>query len=387
MKRKSQISIQFNWIFVLIVGALILVFFANIIRTQQRISQNKVSATVLNDIDAISSGAEVSRGTVQIINIPNLDLGFRCGETCDCAYSLSQIQERFGDKVMFAPDLIQGRRITAWTYDWSMPYRVSNLLFMTSPDVRYIILDDLGSQQMAEELDDVLPPKSMIIDGNEEIIFNKEIVDPRDINDIQNLNNYKVKIIGFARSSDDPLNCVGQSFFNIHCKVPPALQDLGDNFVTGIQIIDGTKEFGRFNFVKKNGDEWVTLRADVPYLGESMLYAAIFAEDFTMYRCGVEKLFEKMSYVNKVYTNRTRLLRADAILANDPLNVCPAKYNQIIAILDSPASGISSIINDVLFNGISEAKLRSLQSKAFIGSDALEEQNIKLQQTSCQEIF
>jgi hypothetical protein len=169
--------------------------------------------------------------------------------------------------------------------------------------------------------------------------------------------------------------------------VPPALQDLGDNFVTGIQIIDGTKEFGRFNFVKKNGDEWVTLRADVPYLGESMLYAAIFAEDFTMYRCGVEKLFEKMSYVNKVYTNRTRLLRADAILANDPLNVCPAKYNQIIAILDSPASGISSIINDVLFNGISEAKLRSLQSKAFIGSDALEEQNIKLQQTSCQEIF
>tara|TARA_B100000315_G_C14591057_1_gene595831 strand:- start:3456 stop:4601 length:1146 start_codon:yes stop_codon:yes gene_type:complete len=381
MGKRGQLSIQFNWIFVLIVGAIILVFFANIVRTQQKLSTNKVSATVLNDLDAISSGAEVSRGTVQIINIPNLDLGFSCSETCACSYSLANTQVAFGEKIMFAPSSIQGRRITAWTFDWSMPYRVSNMLYMTSPSIRYIFLDDLN-RNLAEDINSTLPPRSMILDGNEEIIFNKEIIDPRDFEDIVHLNNYKIKIIGFFDPSASP-NCNDMRFFNPTCDLPLAFQDLPDLSINGVQI-KGTQDSGEVTFYKKQGAGWSNDPRDVvtlPYLGEAMLYAAIYSEDSDLYRCGVERLFEKMTYVTKVYIEKTKALKNIATDAN-----CRFRYSDAISRLDNSGDSIKGIADDVLQNGITQDKFLRLNSFAF-GGNQLDDLNKILQRSSCVELY
>ncbi len=342
MEKKGDISIQFNWIFVLIVGAIILLFFGNIIRTQQKLSSSKISATVLNDIDAISSGAEVSRGTVQVINIPDLDLGFSCSETCACTYYLGDTRVEFGDKIIFAPELIQGRQITAWTYDWSMPYRVSNMLYMTSPGMRYILLDD---GLLMKELNLSLPPKIMIIEDNEEIIFNKELIPKSQFQSIKGTNNYKVKVIG-TESSFVPVD-----------DVPLALQKMGDKDVSALKI-KGNAEKGELIFFSKKGNNWVA--GDTTYyIGESMLYAAIFAEDGEMYRCGVEKLFEKMVYVTSVYTNRTMFLNNHYTASR-----CPLQYQDALRLLKDQNSGIRPVVEDVLRNGISGARFNSLYTRA-----------------------
>ncbi len=396
MGQRAEISVQFNWIFVTLVGALILLFFANIIYTQQKLSLSKISATVLNDIDAISSGAEVSRGTVQVISIPNLDLGFSCSETCACAYSLTGTQVAFGDKIMYAPDTIKGRRITAWTYDWSMPYRVSNMLYMTSPDARYIIVDDLNGD-LAEYVNSTLPPRTMLMEGNEEIIFNKELIVPEDLPGIREKNNYKVKIIGFqddSASSDS--ECQDPSSFNPTCDVPEELQGMGDAYVTAVKIV-GTKDIGEAIFYKKRGSSWSNNPGEmkiVPYLGEAMLFAAIFAEDAEMYRCGAEKLIEKMTYVNNVYVERTKGLRAKAMPPpgctppSDCESDCVSRYTEALRILQDPGGSIKKLIDDMFRNGIGSDKFKFNQLWSFaFGTNQLDALNRLLQTTNCQELY
>jgi len=60
IKKKGVIEVQFNWIFILIIGAIILFFFFSIVKTQKTVSEKKISTTVRRDIRAILTGAGVS---------------------------------------------------------------------------------------------------------------------------------------------------------------------------------------------------------------------------------------------------------------------------------------------------------------------------------------
>ncbi len=345
---------QFNWIFVLIAGALILVFFANVITTQTKFSRSKIAATVLNDIDAISTGAEVSRGTIQVINVPNLDLGFRCTETCSCTYSLSDAQVPYGDKVMFAPELLKGIRMLAWTNDWNMPYRVSNMVYLTSPEVRYIILDN--NADIATNTEAELPPRFMKIDDSDELVFNKELVN--DLTSLEDLNNYKVKIIAF-----EP--------FAAFSNVPDAFQKMGDSFVSALEV---DKNARTVTFYQKQGNSWGP-GTTLPYLADSLLYAAIFSEDPQMYKCGAERILQKMQFVTDVYQERTSGLR---LSTSNP--VCQTAYDTSIDTIDD----IKTTVENILQEGLEENDvplLRDLNDLAF-GAAGLNRKNEALQTAS-----
>ena len=76
----AQISIQFSWIFILIAGAIILLFFTSIIYKQKDISEQKLSASVLNQLETILTSSGLSSGTINAIDTPQLELGFLCDE-------------------------------------------------------------------------------------------------------------------------------------------------------------------------------------------------------------------------------------------------------------------------------------------------------------------
>jgi len=354
---------QFNWIFVLIAGALILVFFANVINTQTKFSRSKIAATVLNDIDAISTGAEVSRGTIQVINVPNLNLGFRCTETCSCTYSLSDTQVPYGDKVMFAPDLVKGIRMLAWTNDWSMPYRVSNMVLITSPEVRYIILEDANNEDLVSDIFAELPPRLMKIDDSEELVFNKELVAKNDLPNIQDLNNYKVKIIGFDG-------------FDLSREIPKNLQSMGDAFVTAIKISPNDR---LISFYQKEGNSWSTDPTTLPFLEKSLLYAAIFAENPEMYRCGTERILHKMQFVTDVYKERTEGLLASFLS-------CQTPYDESLQILDDMDQTVTDILSDGLKEGDKQDFI-DLNNAAY-GGAGLNRKNEALQTvSSCEGMY
>jgi hypothetical protein len=369
--KHGQISIQFNWIFILIVGGIILLFFGSVIKTQTSLSKSKIATTILNDLDAISTGAEVSRGTIQVINIPNLDLGFRCSETCSCTYSLSNIQVPYGDKILFSPNQIKGSRMLAWTFDWSMPFRVTNLVYMTSPEVKYVLLDTTADD-FPDELFDSLPPRIMEIEESEELIYNKQLQDVNNVDRVEKEGNYKTRFIAFDDS------------YQFNQGIPTNYLDVADTAVTALRV-RGNKEKGTLTFFKKVDDDWIPESNELPYIGESMLYAAIFSENKEIYQCGIERIFEKMQYVTDVYR-----LKNDDLIANSNPN-CAVLHQGVEDILVNDPKNIKGLVTDILNTPLENNKdnFNNLNDLAFTPSTGLNDKNKALTTSTdgCIEIY
>ena len=143
--KKAMIEIQFHWIFILIVGAVILLFFATMIYRQKTVSETGISADVLVNLESIISGSMISTKTLNLLDIPKgTEISYK-----DCnQYEVGPYNKQTGTIVMFAPKKIAGRKLVTWALDWNVPYRVTNFLYLTSDDVRYILVDDVPSSYM-----------------------------------------------------------------------------------------------------------------------------------------------------------------------------------------------------------------------------------------------
>ena len=134
-KKKGVIEVQFNWIFTLIVGALILALFSSIIIKQKSSSENTISATLLTNLETILVGAKISTGTINVIDMPKTNIEFSCNQ-----YSQGNAQKQIRDKVIFSPNLLKGKQLITWALEWKVPFKITNFLYVTSPEVRYILI-------------------------------------------------------------------------------------------------------------------------------------------------------------------------------------------------------------------------------------------------------
>ena len=96
--RKAQVETQFNWIFILIVGAIILAFFTYIVIKQKAASDAKIAGKISQQLNTILVGAKVSSGTVQDIPTPEVSIHFTCND-----YYIGPASQRLGNLIVFAP--------------------------------------------------------------------------------------------------------------------------------------------------------------------------------------------------------------------------------------------------------------------------------------------
>ena len=140
--RKGQLDVQFNWIFVLIAGAVILALFFKVAATQRQLSEDKSAIRLQNDFDAITNAALQSKDTIQTVPLPNIGLRFSCAD-CACTMNFGRFTLPFGDRSIFAPASVQGTEAKLWVLDWKVPFRVTNFLYVTNDqDKIFLIADD-----------------------------------------------------------------------------------------------------------------------------------------------------------------------------------------------------------------------------------------------------
>ncbi len=291
-KKRGMIELNFHWIFILIAGAIIFIFFINIVNKQREFSEVRASGTIITNLEAILIGAQISTDTVNIIDMPKADIGFECNR-----FFIGSIPRQTKGNVIFSPDLLKGKELITWALDWNMPYRVTNFLYLTDPQLRYIIVDkpNIPGEKVFDEL-----PKEI----------NKEIIN--DTASIINKNNYKVKFIFF-----DDFDGIFDDFNNKYNKLTKSLKKMSDEDVTGIiikaefttdNIIPNT---GYMEFIQKEGSEWKTIGTTTSYIKKEALYGAIFAADVKMYNCVMRKAFKKLNLVTKIYLDRSDKLEED----------------------------------------------------------------------------
>ena len=277
LRKKAIMETQFAWIFILIVGAVILVFFVGVSKTQRESAEVKSSGVFSKEFDAILAGIGVSVGTSHKIFLPEIDILMDCD-----TYTVGFTSNNLENRILFAPEQIKGDALVAWTVSWNAPFKVANLILLTGSDLRYFIVDD---GLIAEDLFDSLP--------NE---MTKELITEEDI--IIDLKNYKTKFIFINKDEADIENSILAQELSNNKRDVTAI-----NFKMDSEMDDSNE----VEFYKFNGNNF-ELEDSSLFFGENSKFAAIFAQDAEFYTCSMEKAFKRLSFISLIHYKRAEKL-------------------------------------------------------------------------------
>ena len=340
MKSKKGIELQFHWIFVLIAGALILAFFFSVAYKQRALSQERLQLTLATDIENIFTGAITSRGTAQKLPVPPQGIAFECTETCECRFRIERAVKDFGDKPMFAPNILKDQDITVWALELKLQYRVTNFLYLTNPNIKYYFV--YGDENLLQQLTKSIPP-----------LIDYEKIPLEQMDKIKEEEYQHTKFILLLDADTEP----------------PALHE---SFKTAsASAVKITPQY--IQFYTKDRRQ-LKKGPIISYAGLPSLYAAIFSEDETMYKCGLKTAFRKLSYVSKLYAERAAELETQALNAGKTW----CSYGTIIQLLNDQhdsAVSLSNQLDDTKISGLSTLKTN------------LDASNRNFLQQSCPEIF
>jgi|TARA_Y100000310_G_C20672989_1_gene811311 hypothetical protein len=267
--KKGFLEIQFNWIFILIAGAIIIMLFAGIITDQQNIFKVSADVSIITGLDAILSGYETSSGTVNIVEIPKVKIEFGCN-----SYSIGQISEQHNEMNVFAPSVLEGASIISMTREWDVPYKAANLVYLTNPGIRYVFI---GNSDFARRIFEKIPDE-VRNDGY------------TNVDAIENENDDKIRIIFFDRNPEFPEN----------------LNDLDNKLITALKV-SGDEDKGMLEFFSAEDNKFVS-KGTSHYIKESTLLGAVFSDDFGNYECAMKNLFKKLGVVSGVYWRKVNNL-------------------------------------------------------------------------------
>ncbi|MBD3249779.1 hypothetical protein GF336_07065 [Candidatus Woesearchaeota archaeon] len=269
--RKSQVSIQFSWIFILIAGAIILLFFIGIVYKQKDVSETRLSATLLKQLDPILSGAQLEEQALNEIDITSpAAMQFVC-DGDESFYSIGDARKPTPTKIVFAPSEIESQKLITWTQVFNKPFKVANLFYLTSPTVRYIFDDSRQSTDFLE----MIP---------EEI---ETIQCDSTCSNINDEGHDKERLISFSGNPSIPSNIAGKD-------------------VSKVSISDST-----ITFYDSDGTSDSSLTID-----DSTKLGAIFSEDKETYDCNMNKLLEKYKLIAAIYAEKESELSEH--FTNDP---------------------------------------------------------------------
>ncbi len=342
--KRSAIEMQFNWIFVLVIGAVILIVFFGFTARQRDVSQELSRSSTVNAIDAIVTSAQSSAGQVGIVNVPKEEVKIECNRI-----SLGSASRQYENLVLFSPSEIKSSKLITHTASLSIPYRVANLLFVTSPDVRYIIIGDFHLNDDS---------------GRFARLVNESI--PKEVNKDTFYYNYPTKAGNVRTDVDDKkyteitykgdakVRLVVTGIDNFPSAVPLVFQYMPNGAVTKVIIIRD-KDKGIINFFENKNKEWSPSAAEPQkisnYIKESLI-GAIYSDDLEQYKCSMNNVLSRLKKVTSIYNKRVEKLHSDS-QTTPSLSQCKDMYSASqsqnwfgkIGISDFSAGGISNIID------------------------------------------
>lgn len=275
---------QFNWLFVMIIGGIILVTFLGFAMKQRDVSEDLTKSSIASSLDAIISSAQSSSGEVSVIKVPDEEMTFECNRI-----AVGNAAKQYENLILFSPKTIKSDSIITQTMSLNIPFKTANLLFVTSPDVRYILVGDFRkdfTKWVKESM-----PKEAVVDA----FYSNGISPPplaveKPFNEIENEKHSKVRFVVVAET--DPFSAV-----------PSPFQDMEDKDVTKL-VISGN---GDVNFYRKSGTGWAAASIDLnpthQYINETVI-GAIYSDDKEQYKCSMGNVKKRVQKVTDVYKKR-----------------------------------------------------------------------------------
>jgi len=341
---KKGFEVQFHWIFIMIAGAVILTFFFTVVTKQQVIASDKLALKISEDLDALLTGASVSKGTAQHIEIPKTGMRFGCSETCECNFWVGRKSAPYKDKYLFAPPKLEEADLLLWTLDWKLPFRGGNFIYVTNSRTKYFLVYEPGNQQSLNLLKKITAALSSDL--------NVENVTTSQFPILENKEYPFVQFVFLSTTDVNPMEGVHESF---------ARQN-----IRGVRITAD----GNLLFYSPAGDGWFATGS--AFVNDAEMFGALFASDITMYQCNLRNAYGHLYWIAQIYHDRLSGV-------GSPRCVYSAAQSQLSALINS-ANAVSGGLGTPGFDVNALASVRTLMTQ-------LEQENKRLLLASCPQIY
>jgi len=275
MYNKKGIEITFSWIFAIIAGTLIFLFFVGFAADNMDLFGKLTAIRVSEEMNSAFTGLKTGLVSTSLSFNKEVKLQFKCiGEKKEKLIVGWRSGKNLYDNLVFSPEELNGNEFLLMTKSWNVPYKVDNFIFI-SDKRNYCLI------KTPYELKNKLP------------------------SDFESLLKYEScngKTITF---SQDENNC--SSFFTINYEY-----DSVNNLYGSICLGDGKP---------------------LLFYGDAMIYAAIFGDQFDCLYPLIEEKFKIMRdvYLNKIVdiscSNKGGL--QNAITNMDTINKIQTYFNNI----------------------------------------------------------
>jgi hypothetical protein len=287
--KRAVVEVQFNWIFILIAGALILFLFASIILKQKTTADSAAETILLKDIASITVGSEATTGVTSELELSKATLSFGCN-----TIRVGQKSQPLQQMVLFSPTTVNTPLIIHTT-EWSLPFRATNVVYLSSPQIRYVLI---GNNDLAKQINKSMPEKFTVDFYQDYAAFSAKPIQEDD----------HIRIIFFDQT--EFTNNKNSIFNKLSSKSTKE---------TSILVIDGDQTIGTASFYAKTQTD-IQLQRSMEYLKEEMLMGAIFTDSYEQYQCVANNLLAKLSRVADIHDKRRQALFGETSPATHPLN-------------------------------------------------------------------
>lgn len=259
MEKRGQGEV-FKYIFVLIVGVLILIFFLKFgfehIGIVNKMSSVEAVRAIDDNLDAFSISSNSDR---------TIDLGSKNKIIFDCgSINIEDDNPIRTSNLIFSPRALDGNKIYAWTRTWKYPFEVTNFFYLSNDKIRYYLVYDSNTESLVRSYVDKNNPESIPERFNVKIISKDKVSSSVEDN---------AKFVFFTNPNINPSKNI-------------KVIEIGNNIKF---YEDSIKE--------------------IEFLDNETLMGAIFAEDYNQYKCGYDKALERLKIISKLYHNKASKLK------------------------------------------------------------------------------
>lgn len=308
MNKRGQAE-QFNWIFVIVAGAIILGFFTMFVfqyidlqEKRQEVESVRFFGNVLSILEKLQIGdagyAVRSTDTQGLRFVYKVELSYYCEEK-DAKILINKgevASYNLANEIVFTEEKQRVNGLTMGIMPWIYPFHVTNFIYLSDPNRLYYIVYDASSEDFVNKLEE-----------ENDVIFNAIKYEKARISELKPKQNSKVVIF----SNQKPYET----------KIKELRGNGNSNFV---HVNLNTEKISFFG-----NDGW---EDEVKYYGNPMLLGSLFTDTKESYECNVNRAFERLKTVGNIYIERTQLLKRI-----DPKQEC--KYELIANSLQKFSEG------------------------------------------------
>jgi hypothetical protein len=289
MKRSKRavVEVQFNWIFILIAGALILFLFASIILKQKNTTDSAAQTELLKTVTSLAIGSESSTGVTSVVDLGDATLTFGCN-----TLRIGQKSQPIQQMVMFSPSSVRTPLILS-TREWSLPFRVTNVIYLSSPRIRYVLI---GNNDLARQINQSMPDKFLVD-------YYPSFLGTGGFSSSQMQKDDRLRIVVFE--GNGVIFDQSQPSTTIH----PQLSTIPQQAISLLYVRESTTSLnhGDIEFFQKTQNGW-SGPTSVTYLKQEMLMGAIFTDKAEQYQCIQSNMLKKLSTVAQIQETRKNIL-------------------------------------------------------------------------------